>query len=1244
MKFEYQNRKKTSETEKIPWYKKTWIWLVTMATAIACFCIPLKNSIFAESIVCVPTGWNYQIVGDPLYSGDSFAFYTDSSRTIPVYCIQAYSLLNPYAPAEYSTSSFSSYPGLTTAEIEKIRAITYYGYMYDGRGSIEWYYATQLAIWEITNPGINISFGPVNNNHGQYNATVNNCKNQILADVNGLYQELQLRSSWKITDSRGVTVTASSPNAVLEDGHIGETYTITDTNGYLTNSTIVSNGFGSRLQRNGNSFTITLDASDFETTKTVEVEKNTVLRVISTTIDKVYTNSAAQNLMARATPSITRIIAEEGRRSLFSIHTTGSPVTFTKRNEAGKALEGANLTLYKIVNGVKTPIETYTSTTEPKKFILAPGDYQMVENEAPAGYYKSQPVNFTVQNLQSIQHFEMSDEPFKVKIKKIDNVTGGQIVNANLELKDSFGRVIDTWITDGSEHEIDTSTMVAGEAYTIIENGAVQGYYPLKGFIQFTLSEYKPTTGLDANGYKVIDVTNTQIDYRVDKKDNYTGESIVGAKLQLLDASNKVIDEWVTDGNPHKIENTKIALNKTYKIHEVSAPSGYYIMPEDKIFKVEEGTFGQTVIITAYDVPITYSIQKYQQGTQSPVSGAVLALYDSSNNLIDQWTTNGTEHILSGLKDGETYTIQEISAPAGFYRVSTPKKFTVKQTSQSSQMTPIMVTFEEPVIEFYVIKRDAKGNPMAGATLQLQKEDGTVLTELTSSSLGKVQIPSQYLEAGKKYIVHESGAVDGYYYSTTDAAFTVPATAEEAKALSVEERTVQIIDNKIKFSVLKLDSKTGETVEGAALGLYAADDPTTLISRWVTTDEAFDISEATTLLAGKEYIIRELATPDSYYLNEQGLSFTVPLTSDGKMITLEFTNKPIEWHIRKVDEQGATLSVVNGSSFILEVYDTHETFDTIDDDTLICTLDTADEDYQVKGYFDMKKWIADGLIKGGMTYRIHEAKPANGYTVAPDQNVIIQVDETTDTVVSTVTDEAVEVYLRKVDPNGNVLHSYKTISNDKTGFKIGIYDEDMLNAGASLKDALVVELDTTSSEYAAYNYFDVSSYLHVQKNYVAKEITYPNGYYKAKDVSFTVDSLGTVNYGGKEVKTITLVDPPLMAQFRKEDKTGTLLSTVNGESFKFQVIENSTGIVVGTIDTADSASYTGGWIPFGQWLKEATTYRIHEISAPSGYAYAPDAYITTPGYYVESAGSIQNVVIQSDSPLPDWQNNSTNSN
>ena len=61
----------------------------------------------------------------------------------------------------------------------------------------------------------------------------------------------------------------------------------------------------------------------------------------------------------------------------------------------------------------------------------------------------------------------------------------------------------------------------------------------------------------------------------ISKTDLTTGEEIPGATLRILDPDGKVLEEWVTDGKPHRVE--KLPIGEELTLREISAPDGYIV-------------------------------------------------------------------------------------------------------------------------------------------------------------------------------------------------------------------------------------------------------------------------------------------------------------------------------------------------------------------------------------------------------------------------------------------------------------------------------------------------------------------------------------------------------------------------------------------------------------------------------------------------------------------------------------------
>ena len=1239
-------KKKQKSTKKGigKWLSKVWTVVLAGAALVTSLLVPSKKPIFAYySLPYRNTHINYVLQVDVEKFGANAGYpcpviYCPDGVT-PAYCLQA-DVAWVYESSIYTTGSYDSLPGLTPAQKQRIKALSYFGYMYNGRTDDMWYYATQFAIWKYLTPEhINrgYKFGDVGNNYGQYNAQIESMMAQIVSDADKFYSDALFTPSpkWKVTDlETGLVIKYPDQDPDELSVNVGTSYLFEDTSKIVDGCDLAQNDYGSRFVKTGsNQYTLTPDETDGNVQRIIAFKPKPISINYAGSEEAYVSTNYSQNFSSRSTPSsvVIRALEEAGDMKMPPMKTVVPSVQIKKQDANGNGIAGAKMALYHVsTTGTSLVKEWISDGNYCEKIPVSVGKYRIVEVEAPEGYYLSDPMDITVKKpvgsgasaRNIVQKFEMSDDPIAVKVAKVDASDGTPISGAKLQLTDGGFTVYEEWVSDGTDHVLDTSKLKAGSTYAIKEIESPDGYFLPTNTVTFQVPSKKDASILDADGFIKVNFENVGIDYRVEKVDSITGMPVSGAKMQLIGSNNTVLEEWVTDGTPHKLDKSKLEIDRYYAIREVEAPDGYYLMPEDITFSIDPFFAGSSYTITARDYPVTYKIGKTDEKGQM-LAGATLALYDSSDNLVDQWVSTNGYHTVTALNQNETYYVRELAAPAGYYRSTKEVKFTVERGNLESQQEAGIVNFSDSPISFYFDKIDETTKArLAGVKFMLQTEAGADLVEMTSSSAGPVEIPSQYLEAGKTYRIHETAALDGYYYASEDTLFTVPATAEEAKSQKSSYFTKTIKDKKIKFAVYKVDEETNANVAGATLGLYADEAGTNLLYSWTTKEEPEVVSDAITLIAGTTYYVREIYNPTGYFLNEGAVEVQVPYAvTTNETVKATFKNVPIHWNIKKVDENGDLLTTtVNKSSCILEVYDTHETLTETGDDTLVATLDTADKTYEANEYFDMQSYIDQGLIIGGHHYRIHEKRSPLGYKIADDQIIAISCSGTTQTVLSSVVNEPIEVHFRKVDEKGNTLTYYNTLTNGAKAFKIGIYDEDLLRAGDP--DALVLTIDTTSQEYRDKGYASIGMYLSVQKTYVAKELEQPFGYYKAKDYVFQVDTLPKTG----NVSELVMVDPTVKVQFRKEDSIGNVLTDVGGEGFEFQVIDNATNEVVGTINTKDGVGKSGGWIQIGHWMQEGRTYRIHETYAPGNYSYSTrDVMVTVPGYYVESAGNVINI-------------------
>ena len=229
-----------------------------------------------------------------------------------------------------------------------------------------------------------------------------------------------------------------------------------------------------------------------------------------------------------------------------------------------------------------------------------------------------------------------------------------------------------------------------------------------------------------------------------------------------------------------------------YVVHEIEAPTGYIFSDESYPVTVSED--GDVVEITAVNKPITIEISKVNVYGEELI-GAEMQLIDSEDNVVDEWVSDGTNHVVSKLGAGE-YVLKEIAAPDG-YIIATDIKFNVDvygnvtvenvDSKAVSDNGDPLITMVDDTTKVQISKQDiTTGEELPGATLQIIDEDGNVVEEWVSTD--EAHFIEGKLIAGKEYTLRETIAPDGYEIAN-EISFTVNEDGSVTEVVMYDEHT-----------------------------------------------------------------------------------------------------------------------------------------------------------------------------------------------------------------------------------------------------------------------------------------------------------------------------------------------------------------------------------------------------------------------------------------------------------------------
>lgn len=317
-------------------------------------------------------------------------------------------------------------------------------------------------------------------------------------------------------------------------------------------------------------------------------------------------------------------------------------------------------------------IKKYNLTKDGKLTItnLPMGTYEIVEIKTLDGLVLNTTkyeVKFEQKDLTTKIYetkLDISNDTTLVEFSKTDITGDKELIGAKLTVLDNENNIIDTWTSTEKTHKIEGLTI--GKEYTLKEEIAPDGYVVATS-IKFTIK--------DTNEIQKVNMIDKIVEM---SKVDIAGEEIEGATIQVLDKDNKVVDEWVSGKEPHKIKN--LDEGETYTLHEEIVADSY-VKATDVEFIVTTDKETQKVVMIDKLVEIT----KTDITNGNELEGAELEVTDEDGNTIDKWTSTKEPHKVKGLEEGKTYILKETTAPYG-YEITEKIKFTVTTDKETQKI------------------------------------------------------------------------------------------------------------------------------------------------------------------------------------------------------------------------------------------------------------------------------------------------------------------------------------------------------------------------------------------------------------------------------------------------------------------------------------------------------------------------------------------------------------------------------
>ena len=558
---------------------------------------------------------------------------------------------------------------------------------------------------------------------------------------------------------------------------------------------------------------------------------------------------------------------------------------------------------------------------------LQPGKSVVVtETQAPPGFLiDTQSQTVQIKEGRTVSLTFKNQPKGELIIQKRDSATGQPLAGAEFRVTTAAGCEVgldgvigDSTLTQNgifitnSAGEIHITNLAPG-AYVISEIKAPQGYVMDQTSTNVVIGEGGDT--------QTVVITNSKAGSLViDKRDSLTGEPLEGVTFKVTTSTG----EFVPDENGYISSNGLYKTDKDGKIQidgvvgtlvvtETATIPGYSIDPATQTQTVQVNP-NDTQTLTFYNTPsTTLVIEKYIEGTTTPLEGVTFLVTDSSGAVVgpsngEYITDENGRIVIDDLEPGTTVTAREVKTLEGYVLDTAPKSIEIKSG-------------EVQTLRFYnskqgtlVIRKldSVTKEPLAGVEFELTYADGGYVDDAnghlsslglyTTDQNGEIRISG----VTGTIVVKETKTISGYTIDPATQTQTVEVNPEDTQTLTFYNNPVGGVE------ILKVDAnRTSKRIPNTTFEIRKIDDE--LIDT-ITTDKN---GRAYLSLEDGAYYAVEIEAGEGYRLDDTPRYFEV---EDGKTTTIRIENEAFSGLlIHKVD--ATTGEGIYGVHFL--VYDSN---------------------------------------------------------------------------------------------------------------------------------------------------------------------------------------------------------------------------------------------------------------------------------------------------------------------------------
>ena len=716
----------------------------------------------------------------------------------------------------------------------------------------------------------------------------------------------------------------------------------------------------------------------------------------------------------------------------------------------------------------------------------------------------------------------------------------------------------------------------------------------------FTTVEHTYEATSDNTGYAVFDETETQIMgtpgleehfYYILKEKN-TGDSLVSY------SSEEIKLDVIAD------EENKITVKK---------------YGTDEVYEESRVSFTNTIKIK---VKKTDTIGNELDGAELQVWSNDAVVNTSGGN--DK--TNGiTDNAYTGITIGQEYELREIKAPVGYANVDSVKfrvvydsvnKKYVLQTHNGTDYVDVTgtgdelftVVMQDETNSLIINKKISDTTFLEGATLQVKDAADTVFeTAWTTDIMGGTNqnhsIDLSRLTPGEWYTLEETNAPFGYeiaepvqFMIDTDnkvwSKKQSEAVTDAIELTNVDGKyTLAMFDEPLKLTITKYNRATNDKLPGAVFSIYAKDG-SGLVQSGIEVSSAGTISLNVLTLgltADKEYILEETTPPDGFEITDP---ITFKITSDNVLV-VDGTNMP-DTEIEVYDRAEGTIYISKVDPDRLGVELEGAYLGIYKDGKLVESYHSGSQPHEIRtGDLDKNKIYILKEIEAPKSAGVPTHYISAEIKFYIDNNSDLHVQKADEADYSLVGDGMIVmedkardvVKISKIDlVSSDELPNAKLKITDEHGNPV--YEKTVDEHGNLTTTTNKLEHTTDGSKWEIdYSTFELGT------PYVLTEITAPDGYEVAEDITFMI-----VNEGGQNVIKIKQTD----GSYLPNTNMTVIMQDAPMNYVSFVKIDKSSGQTLAGAELTIYDSYGNVATSFTT-TKDAKSYRVDDFNVNEEY-------------------------------------------